>query len=59
MPETNDIEEITEGDFSIDLKIIEKYQRTEPSLMARYKDGTYHTGYFRGGSDIGLKLITC
>ena len=27
--------------------------------MAKYKDGTYHTGYFLGGSNIDLNLITC
>ena len=27
--------------------------------MAEYKDGTYHKGYFSGGSNDELKLITC
>ena len=59
MSKINDVEELPEGNFPINLKLIQKYQRTEPSLMAKYKDGTYHTGYFRGGSNIDLNLITC
>ena len=59
MPEINDIEEIIEGDFPINLKMIEKYQRTEPSLMDEYKNGTYHTYSFCGGSNIDLNLIMC
>ena len=35
------------------------YQRAEPILMARYKYGTYHKGYFRGGSNIDLNLKKC
>ena len=27
--------------------------------MAKYKYGTYHKGYFRGGSNIDINLITC
>ena len=27
--------------------------------MAKYKEGTYHRGYFCGGSNIYLNLITC
>ena len=27
--------------------------------MARYKNGMYHKGYFRGGSNDNLKLIMC
>ena len=27
--------------------------------MAKYKNGTYHKGYFCGGSNIDPKLITC
>ena len=35
-----------------------KYQRLEPSIIAKYKNGTYHKGYFYGGSNIDFKLIT-
>ena len=33
--EINDIEELPEGNFPINLKLIKKYQRTEPSLIAK------------------------
>ena len=33
--EINDTEEIPEGNFHINLKLIDKYQWTEPSLMAK------------------------
>ena len=59
MSEINDIEEIHEDTFSINLKLITQYQRTEPSLMAKYKDGTYHKGYFCGLSNVDINLITC
>ena len=59
MSEINDIEEIPEGGFPINLKLIAKYQWKEPSLLAKYKDGTYHKGSFCGGSNIYINLITC
>ena len=43
----------------MNLKIDPKYQQSEPSIILKYKNGTYHNGYFRGGSNIDLKLITC
>ena len=49
----------TEGNFSINFKLIGIYQHTEPILVAKYKYGTYHTFSFRGGSNIYLNLITC
>ena len=55
--EINDIEEIPEGIFPINLKLIQRYQWLEPIIRAKYKDGTYHKGSFRGGSNIGLSLI--
>ena len=55
----NDIKEIPEGAFPIDIKLTKKYQRVEPSIIAKYKDGKYHKGYFRGLSNTDLKLITC
>ena len=59
MSEINDIEEIPEGNFPINLKLIQKHQRTEASITAKYKDGTYHKDYLLGVSIIYLKLITC
>ena len=59
MSEINDIEELPEGTFPVNLKLIQKYQRLEPIIRAKYKDGTYHKGYFRGGINIELSLITC
>ena len=41
MSEINDIEEIPEGTFPINLKFIKTYQRLEPSIITKYKDGTY------------------
>ena len=57
--EINDFEELPEGTFLINLKLIQKYQQSESSILAKYKNGTHHKGYFRGGSNIDLKLITC
>ena len=57
MSEINDIEELPEGNFPINLKLIQKYQRSEPSIRSKYKHGAYHKGYFRGVSIIDLKLI--
>ena len=57
--EINDIEEIPEGAFTIHLKLIQKYQRTEPSLMDKYKDGAYHKCSFFGVSIANFILITC
>ena len=48
-----------EGTFLINLKLIQKYQRKESSIIAKYKYGMYHKGYFCGGSNIYLKLIMC
>ena len=28
-------------------------------MITTYKDGMYHNGYFRGGSNIDLKIIMC
>ena len=59
MLEINDIKEIPECSFPINLKLIQKYQRIEPSLMDTYKDGTYHNCSFRRGSNDNFSLITC
>ena len=59
MSEINDIEELPEGTFPINLKLTQIYQRQEHSIISKYKTGTYQQGYFRRGSNIDLKLITC
>ena len=59
MSEINDIEEIPEDTFPINLKLIKIYQLLEPSIKAKYTYGTYQQGFFRGVSKIDLKLITC
>ena len=59
MSEINDIKELPEGKFTIKLKFIQKYQQAEPSIIDKYKDGTYHKDYLCGGSNIDLNLITC
>ena len=56
MSEFNDIDEIPEGTFPINLKFIQKHQRSEPIITAKYKDDTYHKGYFCEGSNIDLIL---
>ena len=38
---------------------MQRYQWSEPSIKAKYKYGTYHKGYFCGGININIKLITC
>ena len=55
----NDIEEIPEGTSTINLKSIQKYQRSEPSITTKDIDCTYHKGSFRGRSNTFIKLITC
>ena len=59
MSEINYIEELPEDTFPINPKLIKKYQRQEPSIIAKYKNSIYHKGYFRGGSNIDLSLIMC
>ena len=57
--EINDIKEILDGNFPINIKLIPKYQQTEPSLLVKYKDGTYHKGSSFRRINIYLKFITC
>ena len=54
MLEINDIEELPEGNFPMNLKLIQKYQRSKPTIRDKYKNGTYHKCYFLGGSNIDL-----
>ena len=46
MSEINDIEEIPEDTFPINLKLIQKHKRSKPSITAKHKDGTYHKSSF-------------
>ena len=57
--EINDTEEIPEGNFPINLKLIQRYQLSEPSITSKYEDGKYHKGYFRGVSNMYISLIMC
>ena len=59
MLEINDIKEIPEVTFPINLTLIQKHQWEEPSITAKYKDSIYHKVYFCGVINIDLKLITC
>ena len=59
MSDINDTEEIHKGNFSINLKLISQYQWMEPIPMDKNEDEMYHKGYFCGGSNIDLSLITC
>ena len=46
MSEINDTEELPEGLFPINLKLMNQYQRKYPILMDKYKNPTYKIGYF-------------
>ena len=59
MSEINEIEEVPEGTFPINIKLNKKFQRLEPNTIAKYTTGNYQKGCFIGGSNIDLKLITC
>ena len=56
--EINDNEEIREGRFPINLKLINQHQRKDSILMDKYKEGMHHKGLFFGGSNIDLNLKT-
>ena len=57
--EINDTEEVSEGNFPINLKLIYQYKQKYPSLWAKYKEGVYQKGSLNEGSNINLNLITC
>ena len=48
MSEINDTQELPEGIFPVNLKPIEQYQRKYPSLLSKYKKGTYNKGSVPG-----------
>ena len=52
--EINDIEELPEGTFPVNLKLIQKYQWLEPIILAKYGTGAYQQYSFRGGSNIDI-----
>ena len=47
------------GNFPINLRWVQQYQQMEPSLMSKYECGAYHKGYFGGGGNNYLSVITC
>ena len=53
--EINNIKELHEGTFTINLKWIQKYQRLEAIMIAKYKNGTYHRGTFC----VRIRLLFC
>ena len=57
--EINDIEEVPEGIFPVNLKLINQYQCKYPILMAKYHICKYNTCSSCGGINIDLNLITC
>ena len=59
MLEINDIKELHEDNFPINLKVIQKYQRSEPSIIAKYKNGAYRKCFFLVDSNTDLKLLIC
>ena len=59
MSEINDIKELTEGTFPINLKLIQIYQWEEPSIIAKYKNGKYHKGSYSGVINIDINHTTC
>ena len=59
MSEIYDTKELPEFIFPINLNIVNKYQQKYPKLKEEYEMGTYQKGYFRGGSNIRINIITC
>ena len=57
MSEINDTEELPEGLFPINLKLMNQYQRKYPSLKAKYELSMYQKGSFRGGINIYILTL--
>ena len=57
--EIYDIKELPEYTFRRNIKLIQKFQWTEPSIKDKYKYGTYHKGYFCQGRNIDISLKMC
>ena len=58
MSEINDTKELPGINFPINLNLIQQHQRTETIQMDKYKDGTYHKGYFCICSNEYITIIT-
>ena len=59
MSEIDDIKEIPEGTFPINLKLIQRHQQVESIQMDKYKYCSYNKGYFCGGSNDNIIHIKC
>ena len=59
MSRINCTKEIPEGNFHINLKLIDKHHKEHPSIMDKYKEGTYYKYSFLGRINTYLKLVTC
>ena len=59
LSEISDIDELSEGIFTINLKTIDQYRWKDASLMAKYKNGKYKSDSFCWGSNIYFNLIKC
>ena len=59
MAEINEIKELPEGNFPINLKFIQQHQQSQPRIISKYKYGIYHKVFFRGCGNDKIKLITC
>ena len=59
MSEFYDTGEQSEGNFSINFKIVHRYQQKAPFLTDKFKTGKYNQGYFRGGKNNNFNLTMC
>ena len=55
----NCIKELLEAVFSVNLKIIDQYQRISTSPLDKYTTSWNKSGAIHGGSNINFNLITC
>ena len=59
MSEINNTKELPGDTSPANLELTQSHQRMKPSLMAKYKYGTYNKSYFCGGSNDNLSLLLC
>ena len=59
MPKINNINELPEGIFRVNLKTIDQYQRKDASLMDKYKTRKYKIASFCKGRNSNVNLIIC